>query len=45
MDPNHTPKRTPPRVSAADILRSGQPVYRGSLIRGLSIQPAKIAYV
>ena len=31
--PNRTPKRTPPRVSAADILRSGQPVYRGSLIQ------------
>jgi hypothetical protein len=26
-------KRTPPRVTAADILRSGLPVYRGSLIQ------------
>ena len=31
--PNRAPMRTPPRVSAADILRSGQPVYRGSLIQ------------
>jgi hypothetical protein len=28
-----TPRRTPPRISAADILRSGLPVYRGSLIK------------
>jgi hypothetical protein len=26
-------KPTPPRLTAADILRSGQPVYRGSLIQ------------
>jgi hypothetical protein len=26
-------KRTPPRLSAAEILGSGQPVYRGSLIQ------------
>ena len=28
-----TPKRTPPRISATAILRSDQPVYRGSLIQ------------
>ena len=28
-----TPKRTPPRVSAAAILQSGEPIYRGSLIK------------
>jgi hypothetical protein len=33
VGPNRAPKRTPPRLSAADILRSGQPVYRGSLIQ------------
>ena len=27
------PKRMPPRLSAAEILRSGLPVYRGSLIQ------------
>jgi hypothetical protein len=32
MDPSHPPTRLPPRLSAADILRSGQPIYRGSLI-------------
>jgi len=26
-------RRIPPRLSAAEILRSGQPVYRGSLIQ------------
>lgn len=26
-------KRLPPRLSAAEILRSGEPVYRGSLIQ------------
>lgn len=31
--PSHTPKRTPPRLTAADILRSGEPIYRGSLIQ------------
>jgi len=31
-DPSHPPTRLPPRLSAAEILRSGQPIYRGSLI-------------
>jgi hypothetical protein len=30
---NGPAKRTPPRLTAAEILRSGQPVYRGSLIQ------------
>ena len=30
---NGPAKRTSPRLTAADILRSGEPVYRGSLIQ------------
>ncbi len=32
-DSNNPTRRTPPRLRAADILRSGEPVYRGSLIQ------------
>ena len=32
-DPSHPPTRLPPRLSAAELLRSGQPIYRGSLIQ------------